>query len=303
MMKLARFAAPFAASMLFLACSARAPEGPEPGPTLAPIRLAQVGDSVMYLERTESFTLIERPNDTLRIVSTHDAVIHVIRTAPDTLEAFYEHLLLRFETPTNVRNIDTDPIIGPRFVLHEDDGRIALVSAPPLPNEIRQLTDLRRQFDDFFLRLPEQPLAGGLVWVDTVRLQGQEGEATTDRSVVTRFTVRGDTVVEGLAALIIDYDAALDYSTTSAPTTEGRLLSRLVGEEEGWFVYAPAREVMLRRWRVGVLEGELVIEGNLEERRFPQSYGYESTLELIPPAIPGASRRPAAPPAEPIPEL
>lgn len=272
-------------------------------PQLAPIALASVGDSVMYLERTESFTLIERPSDTLRIVSTHDAVVHVMRTAPDTLEAFYEHLLLRFETPTNTRNIDTDAIIGPRFVLHDDRGRIALVSAPPLPNEIRQLTDLRRQFDDFFLRLPARPLAGGMVWVDTVRLQGQEGEATTDRSVVTRFTVRGDTVVEGLAALIIDYDAVLDYSTRSAPTTEGRLLSRLVGEEEGWFVYAPAREVMLRRWRVGVLEGELTIQGNLEDRRFPQSYGYESTIELIPPAIPGASRRPAAQPAEPPAEL
>ena len=60
-----------------------------PEPRLAPIALASVGDSVMYLERTESFTLIERATDTLRIVSTHDAVIHVIRTAPDTLEAFY----------------------------------------------------------------------------------------------------------------------------------------------------------------------------------------------------------------------
>ena len=268
-------------------------------PALPPIALASVGDSVMYLERTASFTLIERTNETLRINGNHDAVIHVVRTAPDTLEAFYEHLLLNFRTPTQNRDIETDALIGVRFRLHEDDGRIALVSAPALPAEIRQLTDLRRQFDDFFLRLPRRPMTVGMVWVDTVHHQGQEGDASMDRNVVTRFTVRRDTVVEGMNALVIDYASSLENSMRSAPTTEGTLVSRLLGEEEGWFVFAPDAEVMLRRRRVGLLEGELVIEGNLETHRFPQTYGYESTVELIPPALPGSANRPAAAPAEP----
>lgn len=286
------------------ACSPRAvePEAPAP-PALPPIALRAVGDSVMYLERTASFTLIERPNDTLRINGNHDAVIHVMRTAPDTLEALYEHLLLNFRTRTQNRNIDTDALIGERFRLHEERGRIALVSAPQLPAEIRQLTDLRRQFDDFFMRVPRQPMTVGMVWVDTVHHQGQEGDASMDRNVVTRFTVRRDTVMHAIDALVVDYVSVLENSMRSAPTTEGTLVSRLLGEEEGTFVYAPAAEVMLRRKRVGLLEGELVIEGNLETHRFPQSYGYESVIELIPPALPGSANRPAPAPAEPRPEL
>ena len=285
---------PFALS----ACGGGVSESPTPSPAaLPPISLAQVGDSVMYLERTESFTLIERPADTLRIRSYHDAVIHVVRTAPDTLEAFYEHLLLRYVTPSQTRNVPTEAMIGPRFVLHEDDGRIETVRAPELSQEIRQLTDLRRQFDDFFLRLPRRPLQVGDVWVDTVAFSARNGDATTDRDAVTRFTVRGDTVVEGIAALVVDYQAVLESNMRTAPTTEGTLASALTGEEEGWFAYAPSRDVMLRRWRVAILEGELRIEGNLDTRAFPQSFGYESMIELIPPAAPRAPR-----PPEPAPE-
>ncbi len=273
---------------------------PSPLPSIA---LRSVGDSVMYLERTASFTLIERTNDTLRIDGNHNAVIHVVRTAPDTLEAFYEHLILNFRTPTQNRNIDTDPLLRERFRLHEDDGRITLVSAPELPSEIRQLTDLRRQFDDFFLRLPRRPLTVGMVWVDTVHLQGREGDASTDRNVVTRFTVRRDTVVQNMNALVVDYTASMENSMRSAPTTDGTLVSRLLGEEEGSFVFAPDVEVMLRRQRVGLLEGELVIEGNLETYRFPQSFGYESLVELIPPVAPGSTGRPVPPVTEPPAEL
>jgi hypothetical protein len=280
------------ALMLIAACSGgRDPGEPAPAIQLPPISLASVGDSVMYLEHTHSLTVIERPSDTVRVSSDQTAVIHVMRTAPDSLEAFYEHLRLRFETPTQMRNIDTRALLGPRFVLQEDDGRVTTVSAPALPDEIRQLADLRRQFDDFFLRLPAHSLDVGVEWVDTLEHSGAEGEASMRRSIVTRYRVARDTLLEGLAARIIEYETAIDASLRSAPTTEGVLMSTLVGAEEGRFVYAPERDVMLRRWRVGVLEGEVVVEGNLETHRFPQLYSYENTIELIPPAIPGAAQR------------
>jgi len=283
------------------ACGGREPAADvAPAAQLPPIALAQTGDSVMYLEQTHALTVIERPTDTVRVWSDQTAVIHVVRTAPDTLEALYEHLLLRFETPTQTRNIDTRALIGPRFVLHDDAGRIETVSAPGLTAEIRQLTDLRRQFDDFFLRLPARALEPGVEWVDTLQRHLGEGEASAERRLVTRFRVRGDTVVEGLDARIVDYSSDVEASLRSAPTTEGTLLSRLIGAEEGRFVYAPGPRVMLRRARTGVLEGELTVEGNLETLRFPQQYTYQSTIELIPPAVPGEARR--HPPRRPTPQ-
>ena len=284
-----------AALALVAACSSGPSADSTPTqPALAPIALGSVGDSVMYLEQTDALTRIARPNDTLRVGSSNVAVIHVMRTAPDTLQAFYEHLVLRFETPTQSRNVDTQALLGPRFVMHENRGRVTTVATPDLPNEIRQLTDLRRQFDDFFLRLPATPLTLAQTWVDTVRFAAEDGEGSTQRSAVTRFTARADTVVEGLAALVIDYTSVIEASVRSAPTTSGTLLSTLIGEESGSFVYAPGREVMLRRVRHGLLEGELVIEGGLEPLRFPQTFRYDSRIELLPPVQPGAPR-PAAP--------
>jgi hypothetical protein len=69
------------------------------------------------------------------------------------------------------------------------------------------------------------------------------------------------------------------------------MVSTLVGEEEGTFVYAPDGAVMLARDRFGVLEGELVVEGDLDTQRFPQNYSYESRIRLIPPLDPDSARR------------
>ena len=285
------------------ACSASSAEAPrESQPRQPRVALAEVGDSVVYLEQTTAITFLARPGDTLAVTSRHDAVIHVVRTAPDTLEGFYEHLVVRFEGGQQTRQLDTDSLLGERFVLHDERGRIETVSAPVLPPNIRQMTDLRRQFDDFFLRLPDRPLEIGGEWVDTVRLSATEGQGSTGRVSVERFRVRADTMVDGLPALVIDYETVIETSMRSAPTTQGTLTSTLTGGEEGTFVYSPAREILLRRHRIGVLEGELVLEGNLETRRFPQSYSYESRIAVLPPVVPSgdATRAPAAD-APPIP--
>ena len=290
-----------ALAALFSACAGHEP-APEPAPSLPPIALRAVGDSVMYLEQTETHTVIERPSDTLLIQSSQTAVLHVVRTAPDTLQAFYEHLSLRFSTPSAERNIDTGALIGPRFVLHEDDGRITTVSAPALPEEIRQLTDLRRQFDDFFLRTQGRTLAPGEEWVDSLDMSAAEGEAGTDRRTVTRFRVRGDTAVYGIAGRIVEYESAIEASLHTAPTRDGVLRSSLTGGENGFFVYSAERAVMLLRQRVGVLEGEITVEGNFETVHLPQAYTYQSRVALIPPDQPGLVLPHEALPPAPTPQ-
>ena len=280
-----RIAFPLAVAALLSACGGNQPAS-GPTPSLPPVALRAVGDSVLYVEQTEAHTVIDRPGDTLLIQSNHTAVIHVVRTAPDTLEAYYEYLQLRFATPSQTRNVDTRALIGPRFVLHEDQGSIETVSAPELPDEIRQLTDLRRQFDDFFLRTHGRALAVGEEWTDTLVMGGTEGEAGSERRTLTRFRVRGDTALYGIPGRIIEYESTIEAHLRTAPTREGVLRSSLTGGENGTFVYSPERGVMLQRERVGVLEGEIVVEGNLETLRFPQSYSYESRVALIPPGQP-----------------
>lgn len=264
-----------------------------------PIALAAPGDSVVYLEQTDAITTFRRPTGQTPVVSSrHDAVIHVVRTAPDTLEAFYEHLRLRVTMAGRERSPETASLRWQRFVLHDDDGRIETVVAPPQPDEIRQMTDLTRQFDDFFFRIPARPLDVGAEWVDTTEFTGG-GQGTATRLTVTRFRVRGDTTMHGVAARVIDYESAIETSMTSPPTTQGTMTSSLVGEEEGVIVFAPDREVMLSRHRTGALEGELVVEGNLETQHLPQTYRYESRIELLPPVVP--DEPPTAGPADDTP--
>jgi hypothetical protein len=264
-----------------------------------PIALAHVGDSVVYLEQTDASTAFERPTGEMVVVtSRHDAVIHVIRTAPDTLEAFYEHLRLRVTMAGQERSPETGSLRWQRFVLHDDDGRIETVVTPPQPDEIRQMTDLTRQFDDFFFRIPALPLDVGAEWVDTTEFTGG-GQGTAARLTVTRFRVRGDTTMHGVTARVIDYESAIESSMTTPPTTQGTTTSSLVGVEEGVIVFAPDRDVMLSRHRSGEHEGEIVVEGNLETQRLPQTYSYESRIELLPPVVPDA--QPAAAPTDDTP--
>lgn len=275
-----------------------APEAPPPAPRIA---LAEVGDSVVYLEQTDAFTGLARSDgDTLVVSSRHDAVIHVLRTAPDTLVGFYEHLRLRFRSGNQTRDIETDSILWQRFVMHEDDGRIETLSTPSMPAEVRQLTELERQFDDFFLRLPDRPIVVGAEWVDTVRF-GETGpgeESSIERLVVSRYRVARDTVVHDIPARVIEYTSVLESTVRSAPSTQGRMTSALVGEEQGRFVFAPDRELMLHRHRTGVLEGELVVEGNLDTQRLPQTFSYESRIELVPPLPPDTVATPREPEVE-----
>lgn len=263
------------------------------------IALAAPGDSVVYLEQTDARTAFERPTGEMAVAtSRHDAVIHVVRTAPDTLEAFYEHLRLRVTMAGRERSPETESLRWQRFVLHDDDGRIETVATPPQPDEIRQMTDLTRQFDDFFFRIPALPLDVGTEWVDTTEFTGG-GQGTATRLTVTRFRVRGDTTMHGIAARVIDYQSVIESSMTTPPTTQGTMTSSLVGEEEGVIVFAPDRELMLSRHRSGGLEGELVVEGNLETQRLPQTYHYESRIELLPPVV--ADEPPSTAPAEDTP--
>lgn len=255
-----------------------------PGAPAPRLSFSEVGDSVVYFEEIEAYTLLARgEGDTVRMDSRHHAVIHVVRTAPDTIEGFYEHLVLRHFGAGRVRDLDTEAVRWQRYVLHEEDGRIETLHAPELPREIRQLSDLRRQFEDFFLRTPDFPLAIGSEWADTTRFGTSEGEGSTDRLTVTRYRVRGDTTMHGVPALTIAYETAVESSMRTAPTTQGTLTSIMVGGEEGTIVYSPERRLMLLRERLGVLEGELSVEGSLDDRTIPQFYGYSSRTELLPP--------------------
>lgn len=268
------------------------PVRPEPvRPQTQHLALAEAGDSVLYLVLSNGLTMIDRSGDTLIVTTRQTAVVDVQRVAPDTLLASFDYLHLQYARDEEEHIVDTGSLLDEPFVLHEDDGRIETVSAPRMSPQLRQLSDLRQQFDDFFLRLPDRPLEVGVTWADTLESSAIEGESRAGRLAVTRFVVRADTVLDEIPARVIDYETAIEMNLRSAPSTQGTLISTMAGGEEGTFVYAPERDLMLRRRLIGVLEGEVVVEGNLETQRFPQSYTYDTTIELI---LPGGPGRPSA---------
>jgi len=280
------------AALLAAGCASRADVE-----ATAPVRpdspgLALVGDSVVYRELTVANTGIEQESgDTLRLSARHDAVINVTRWAPDTLLAWYEMLYMRVRGP----DLDTRPntsavLYAPFIMLIGEDGELDVRATPPTPPELAGMTDVRQQFEDFFVRVPADKRTIGATWSDTTELDlppTPQGEVF--RRATTDYAVTGDTVMHGLPALVVEYVTRIEMGSAGSAPQGATLGTELSGVERGTAVYAPVREVMLERRRVGELEGEITMtaaEGEPITRA--QRYDYNSTIELLPPPDPDA---------------
>ncbi|HEU5185123.1 MAG TPA: hypothetical protein VFU01_11170, partial [Gemmatimonadaceae bacterium] len=124
------------------------------------------GDTLRYSERTDGRVTIETPNGPAHVTSEHAATIGVTRIAGDTVHAWYESLLLRDSGPGAQRKEpDTEALLRAPFTLSVSDrGTVRLHAFPQMPESIAGITDLTRQFDDFFITLPAKPLKPGLTW-------------------------------------------------------------------------------------------------------------------------------------------
>lgn len=279
-MKQSKHAVRAAGSLLAIAAlAACGPKPAPPTPRPAGPALAAVGDSALYLEVTTSTATFQR--DTMKpmeVTTRQSGALHVLRTAPDSLEAWFEGLYLRVKSPAADSKIDTKPILYLRYKLLEEDGRVRAVEVPSIPPEIAAASDVRREFYDFFPRLPaDQALPVGRTWTDTLVRSDTSSNAELEMSFATTYRVTGDTTVAGVAGRVIRYDTDIRVTSQGRSTTAS-MRSTLTGTEAGVYVYSPERRLMLSRAGSGDLAGTFSA-GSASARQF---YVYDTTIDIQP---------------------
>lgn len=244
------------------------------------------GDTLRYSEMTQGRVEMQMPGGAVLVRSEHDARIAVAVATSDTLVAWYEHLRLLQEGPgPQTQSPVTTQLIGAHFTLAFDSHQpVRTATTPSIPAEIAALTDLTRQFDDFFITLPRIPLKVGVRWVDTVQTDrpGRPTDTFAGRSVRHYEVVRDTTIDREVAFLVaVSQDVTLN-ATSRVDEQQLTVTSALVGEDRGEAVFIPSEGRLHARTRAGKLAGSLTLVGPGGELTVPQSYEYVSTLGLVP---------------------
>ncbi len=240
-------------------------------------------DTLRYAERTTSRVTMQSPRGEIVVQSVHDAGIGLRGIGDGRAEAWYERLTLQQQGPGQSSvSPSTAALLGQRYVLGVTaTGQMQTLSAPVFPAPVAAITELSRQFDDFFVALPAKPLRPGVVWMDTVvRSRGARADSSMRMRHVRSYRVQRDSTINGVPAAVIAVDQVMRLEST-APM-QGRLQTRTVleGEEHGTAVFVPSRGELVSRERRGTMSGQLTISGGSQPAAIPERYEHTSTLKL-----------------------
>ncbi|HET7234706.1 MAG TPA: hypothetical protein VFJ16_32130 [Longimicrobium sp.] len=245
------------------------------------------GDTLVYREVTSATVEMRPASGTITVKTGHDARIAVTFGAADTARAWFQALSLSAEgAPLGTRRPDSKALLGqPYTLIFGARGQVQTVAVPPIPPEVAQVTDLSAEFTDFFPRLPPGPFQPGATWADTTRHQTTNAAG---RTVIAErlgaYRVRGDSAIHGERVVVVEMTTHTEIFTGSAnvpqpnvPATE----SALAGEETGTFYFAPASGRLVARRRSGSMAGAVTITAAGQQLSIPQSFTYESRIDLV----------------------
>jgi hypothetical protein len=249
---------------------------------------APTRDTLRFREVTESHSVLRTGQGDVATKSDHDGTIAVVGLPGDSVRAWYEALAIGVSSPIPIptfnRRPATDSALLAPFHLRVDPlGRTTLLSAPTFPKSFEGLTDLSKQFFDFFLRLPNSPLRIGLSWSDTISVADSALTRTSSTSIAS-YRVERDTTVSGTPALVISMKQQMrswSEGPAQGPTT--RIESQMEGSEDGIVVFAPRTGRLLGRERRGKWTGTLTIRGTEgRQSQLTNESTYTSTIRAIP---------------------
>ena len=240
-------------------------------------------DTLRFRETTQMRMTLTMPQGEIPMSMEQSAQLSLVRLPGDSARAWFDSLTISGKGPQGEMKPETDSALKRPFRLGLDArGRVKNVSAPQWPASLTGVTDLSHQFDDFFLRLPAQPLKVGLAWSDTTALTDSTADRYSRWIRTSDYHVLRDTTVDATPALVISMKQKLGV-TISAPIPGQQMRSdaQLHGEEDGYFVFAPKAGRLIGRRREGKLEGPVKASGAMGEMQMNQSIAYTSTMDSV----------------------
>jgi hypothetical protein len=260
------------ASVLVVACAL---------PVAAQTTYSTSRDTLRFRETTQLRVNLTMPQGEIPMSIEQRATIAVVRMPGDSARAWFDSLAISLSGPQGEQRPATDSALKQPFRLGLDGrGRVKSVDAPKWPASLEGITDLSHQFDDFFLRLPAQPLKVGLAWSDTTTKTDSTPERFTRWMRAADYRVERDTTVGTTAALVVRMKQKM-RATISAPIPNQPMRSdaQLTGEEDGYFVFAPSTGRLIARRREGKLEGPVKASGAMGEMQMNQSISYTGVMD------------------------
>lgn len=252
-------------------------------PAAIPTYSRTSSDTLHYRETTTVRAVVSTPGGVMPVDLDHDARIAVAFKPNDRAEAWYEALQVSSRSPMGNQIPDATELLREPFVLEFGaNGDVKTVSAPAIPESFAGVSNLRSQFLDFFLVLPDEPLLPGAEWESTISKQDStDAGGTVHLEKVGRYTVVGDTLINGAEAVIIR--AAVENtieSTQFIPAQGITVRSVFTGPEDNTFYFSTDRGVLISRKRSAQLDGTMEVVGGPQPMSIDQEMEFESTLNL-----------------------
>ena len=238
-------------------------------------------DTLRFRETTQLQVRLAMPQGEIPMSIEQRASIALVRMPGDSARAWYDSLAISLSGPQGEQRPATDSALKQPFRLGLDArGRVSNVAAPKWPASLEGVSDLSHQFDDFFLRLPAQPLKVGLAWSDTTTKTDSTPQRYARWMRASDYRVERDTTVGATAAFVVRMKQKMS-ATISAPIPNQPMRSdaQLTGEEDGYFVFAPSTGRLIARRREGKLEGPVKASGAMGEMQMSQSISYTGAMD------------------------
>lgn len=241
------------------------------------------GDTLRYQETTEVDVDVVTPQGTVQVEVNTESEMAMTHATPDTLTAWYTSLMVDMRSPMGNQNPDASEILNEPFVVAFDEkGHTVTTQSPEAPSSLRGMFDIQRQFDDFFLVLPDDELNVGYTWMYEAAADDSVAGARSAFSKRGELTVLGDTLVDGRRGLKISGPLNATLANSSYDPEQGiTVRNEFSGVEHNIFVFSVEDGVLLLRERTADLSGTSTYEGGPTPMSMDQTIAYVSALRLL----------------------
>lgn len=240
-------------------------------------------DTLRFRQTAQLRMTLTMPQGEVPMTMEQRATVAVVPTPGDSARGWFDSLTIAATGPQGEQRPATDSALNRpiRFAL-DARGRVSKVVPPAWPASLAGVADLSRQFDDFFLRLPAQPLRVGLTWSDTTVQTDSTADRFTRWVRRTDYRVERDTTVGATAALVVRTKQSMS-ATISAPVPNQGMRSdaQLTGEADGFFVFSPKSGRLIGRRVEGKIDGPVKVSGAMGDMQMNQSIVITGALDAL----------------------
>ena len=233
-------------------------------------------DTLWYRELTNVETWATYLGDSERVSTVHDATIGVSFSAGDTARAWYEDLVVEQVNWFERRQPGTAEVLRLPFTLCFDArGHVSTLAAPAFPTSIAGITDLTKEFWDFFPVLPRALLRVGATWVDTLVRSDSGARGSHRLRAITSYRVTGERSYYADSVWVLIGKRATEITVRQdAPKLE----TRLAGASELRIYFSQTGLRMSGKREIGALRGALMISAGQHTQSFPRSLTYVTNV-------------------------